>query len=175
MTPGDRDARGGHGRPRWRRASGGAWRHVSNGVTHADDRVCTGFNRPPGGPGVSLEAREAKIRAMATVQSADLLDVIVDGGESAKPLNRPALQRLLAQVSEGKVGRAPRPRCDCAVTSAVRGGVPEHPGIPTGLKTILPRPNWTDLNRQPACSIPVSATMFSITYKKFHHTASHIF
>ena len=29
--------------------------------------------------GVSLEAQEAKIRAMATVQSAELLDVIVDG------------------------------------------------------------------------------------------------
>jgi hypothetical protein len=26
-------------------------------------------------------------------------------------------------------------RCDCAVTSAVRGGVSDHPGIPAGLKT----------------------------------------
>src|SRR4051812_8154716 len=38
--------------------------------------------------GVSLEAQEAKIRAMATVQGADLIDVIVDGGESAKSMNR---------------------------------------------------------------------------------------
>src|SRR5271154_4716912 len=53
--------------------------------------------------GVSLEAQEAKIRAMATVQSAELLDVIVDGGESAKSLNRPGLQRLLALVNTGKV------------------------------------------------------------------------
>src|SRR5712691_5765219 len=45
--------------------------------------------------GVSLEAQEAKIRAMATVQGADLIDVIVDGGESAKSLNRPGLQRLI--------------------------------------------------------------------------------
>ena len=44
--------------------------------------------------GVSLEAQEAKIRAMATVQGAELIDVIVDGGESAKSLNRPGLQRL---------------------------------------------------------------------------------
>lgn len=34
--------------------------------------------------GVSPEAQEAKIRAMATVQGADLGEVIVDGGESAK-------------------------------------------------------------------------------------------
>jgi len=53
--------------------------------------------------GVSLEAQEAKIRAMATVQGADLIDVIVDGGESAKSLNRPGLQRLLDLVNGGKV------------------------------------------------------------------------
>jgi site-specific DNA recombinase len=53
--------------------------------------------------GVSLEAQEAKIRAMATVQGADLLDVIVDGGESAKSLNRPGLQRLLTLINAGKV------------------------------------------------------------------------
>ena len=53
--------------------------------------------------GVSLEAQEAKIRAMATVQSAELLEVIVDGGESAKSLNRPGLQRLLGLVNAGKI------------------------------------------------------------------------
>ena len=53
--------------------------------------------------GVSLEAQEAKIRAMATVQSAALLEVIVDGGESAKSLNRPGLRRLLALINAGKV------------------------------------------------------------------------
>jgi site-specific DNA recombinase len=53
--------------------------------------------------GVSLEAQEAKIRAMATVQGADLGEVIVDGGESAKSLNRPGLQRLLALVNTAEV------------------------------------------------------------------------
>ena len=53
--------------------------------------------------GVSLEAQEAKIRAMVTVQGADLLEVVVDGGESAKSLNRPGLQRLLSIVNSGKV------------------------------------------------------------------------
>jgi len=45
--------------------------------------------------GVSLEAQIAKIRAMAEVQGAELLDVIVDDGESAKSLDRPGMQRLL--------------------------------------------------------------------------------
>jgi DNA invertase Pin-like site-specific DNA recombinase len=53
--------------------------------------------------GVSLEAQEAKIRAMATVQGVDLVDVIVDGGESAKSLNRPGLQKLLGLVNKGEV------------------------------------------------------------------------
>jgi len=51
--------------------------------------------------GVSLEAQEAKIRAMATVQGAELIDVIVDGGESAKSMNRPGVQRLLSLVNAG--------------------------------------------------------------------------
>ena len=37
--------------------------------------------------GVSLEAQKARIEAMAVVQR-PLLEVIVDGGESAKNLNR---------------------------------------------------------------------------------------
>src|SRR6516162_3258641 len=53
--------------------------------------------------GVSLEAQEAKIRATATVQRTELFEVIIDDGESAKNLNRPGLQRLLALVDRGKV------------------------------------------------------------------------
>jgi site-specific DNA recombinase len=53
--------------------------------------------------GVSLEVQEAKIRAMATVQGVDLDEVIIDGGESAKNLKRPGLERLLAMVNAGKV------------------------------------------------------------------------
>ena len=44
--------------------------------------------------GVSLEVQEVKIRAMAVVQGAELLDLIVDGGESAKNLVRPGMERL---------------------------------------------------------------------------------
>jgi site-specific DNA recombinase len=53
--------------------------------------------------GFSLEAQEAKIRAMATVRGADLAEVIIDGGESAKSLNRPGLQRLLGLINAGKI------------------------------------------------------------------------
>src|SRR5258706_16468097 len=53
--------------------------------------------------GVSLEAQESKTRAMATIHSAELAEVIVDGGESAKSLNRPGLQRLLALINAGQV------------------------------------------------------------------------
>jgi DNA invertase Pin-like site-specific DNA recombinase len=40
---------------------------------------------------------------MARVQGAELLEVIVDGGESAKSLDRRGLQRLLSLVSAGEV------------------------------------------------------------------------
>src|SRR6202051_4604442 len=53
--------------------------------------------------GVSLEAQAEKIRAMAVVHSAELIDIIVDGGESAKSLNRPGMARLLALVEAGEV------------------------------------------------------------------------
>ena len=53
--------------------------------------------------GVSLEAQTAKIRAMAVVQGAELVDVLIDAGESAKSLQRPAMARLLALVDAGGV------------------------------------------------------------------------
>ena len=53
--------------------------------------------------GVSLEAQAEKIRALAVVHGAELLDIIVDGGESAKSLQRPGMERLLALVDGKKV------------------------------------------------------------------------
>jgi DNA invertase Pin-like site-specific DNA recombinase len=40
---------------------------------------------------------------MATVQGAELMDVVVDGGESAGTMNRPGLQRILELVRNRKV------------------------------------------------------------------------
>src|SRR6266567_3360759 len=53
--------------------------------------------------GVSLGAQAEKIRAMAVVHNAELFEIIVDGGESAKSLNRPGMERLLALVDAGEV------------------------------------------------------------------------
>src|SRR5580704_12216333 len=53
--------------------------------------------------GISLEAQAQKIRAIAVVHDAELLDLIVDGGESAKSLQRPGMERLLALVEGRKV------------------------------------------------------------------------
>jgi DNA invertase Pin-like site-specific DNA recombinase len=53
--------------------------------------------------GCSLDAQAEKIRAMAVVHGAELLDIIVDGGESAKSLQRPGMERLLALVDTKKV------------------------------------------------------------------------
>jgi DNA invertase Pin-like site-specific DNA recombinase len=54
--------------------------------------------------GVSLEAQVEKIRAMATVHGVELLDVIVDAGESAKDLDRPGMARVLEMVRTRAVG-----------------------------------------------------------------------
>src|ERR1700680_1207621 len=53
--------------------------------------------------GVSLDAQTEKIRAMALVHDAELIDIIVEAGESAKSLNRLGMQRLLALIDSGEV------------------------------------------------------------------------
>src|SRR5450759_1827483 len=58
--------------------------------------------------GVSLEAQVEKIRAMATVHDVELLDVLVDAGESAKDLDRPGMVRILEMVQSRAVGMVSR-------------------------------------------------------------------
>jgi site-specific DNA recombinase len=53
--------------------------------------------------GVSLEAQQEKVRAMATVHSAELVDVVVDAAESAKSLDRPGMEQVLAKVRAGTI------------------------------------------------------------------------
>src|SRR5215217_2085582 len=48
--------------------------------------------------GVSLQAQQEKIRAMATVHDLDVIDIVVDSGESAKSLKRPGMERVLEMV-----------------------------------------------------------------------------
>ena len=52
--------------------------------------------------GISLEAQEAKVRAYALALGIELVEVIVDAGESAKSLSRPGLQRALALLRSRK-------------------------------------------------------------------------
>ncbi len=54
--------------------------------------------------GVSLEAQQARIREFCLRQGLALADVLIDAGVSAKTLDRPALQALLARVRAGDVG-----------------------------------------------------------------------
>ena len=53
--------------------------------------------------GVSLDAQVEKIRAMAVVHDVELLDVVVDAGESAKDLDRPGMARVLDLVQSRAV------------------------------------------------------------------------
>ena len=53
--------------------------------------------------GVSLEAQTEKVRAMAVVQGAELVEILTDAGESAKSLNRPGMARLMSLVDAGAV------------------------------------------------------------------------
>jgi site-specific DNA recombinase len=52
--------------------------------------------------GISLDAQRAKAEAYAGLYDLDLVEVIVDAGESAKTLDRPGLQKALGMLREGR-------------------------------------------------------------------------
>jgi DNA invertase Pin-like site-specific DNA recombinase len=52
--------------------------------------------------GVSLDAQRAKLKTYAELYELDLVEVIVDAGQSAKSLDRPGLQRALAMLKAGE-------------------------------------------------------------------------
>lgn len=54
--------------------------------------------------GLSLEAQRDKVELYARLHELDVVDVVVDAGESAKSLERPGLQRALAQLGAGADG-----------------------------------------------------------------------
>jgi site-specific DNA recombinase len=53
--------------------------------------------------GVSLDVQIERVKAMAVVQGAELVDVLVDGGQSAKNLDRPGMARLLGMVDSRSI------------------------------------------------------------------------
>ena len=52
--------------------------------------------------GVSLDAQQDKAKAYANLYDLDLVEVIIDAGESAKTLERPGLQRALSMLKTGQ-------------------------------------------------------------------------
>lgn len=52
--------------------------------------------------GISLEAQAAKVRAYAQLYEHDLVDLVVDAGESASSLKRPGIQRVLGMLERGE-------------------------------------------------------------------------
>jgi DNA invertase Pin-like site-specific DNA recombinase len=52
--------------------------------------------------GVSLQAQEEKLKAYAGLYDIELVDIIVDAGESAKTLDRPGLQTALRMLDNGE-------------------------------------------------------------------------
>jgi len=53
--------------------------------------------------GVSLQAQVEKLRAYASCYDLEIVEIIEDGGQSAKSLNRPGIQRALQMMREGQV------------------------------------------------------------------------
>jgi site-specific DNA recombinase len=52
--------------------------------------------------GVSLDAQQAKMAAYAGVYDLEVVETVVDAGESAKSLDRPGLQHALGLLASGK-------------------------------------------------------------------------
>lgn len=52
--------------------------------------------------GVSLDAQRSKVAAYAELYDLELVETIVDAGESAKSLDRPGLQRALSMLKTGR-------------------------------------------------------------------------
>lgn len=52
--------------------------------------------------GVSLDAQRAKIQALCSVNDCELVAIETDAGASARTLDRPALQRALLALTEGR-------------------------------------------------------------------------
>ena len=69
--------------------------------------------------GISLEAQEAKLRALASLNDYVLADLICDEGESGRSLRRPGAQAVLRMVRRGEVDAVLVARLD-RLTRSVR-------------------------------------------------------
>ena len=121
------------------------------------------------GPGrVTLTRKQGQWPETSFPESAPLAPAVRSGRSAHRRFRRAiecsgrrGIRKFGGQYPKrGGLAGTPRPatRCDCAVTSALRGGVSAHLGITTVLKRQPLRPNWTELNWRLAGSTPVSAT-----------------
>ena len=69
---------------------------------HQDHRLLRVSTDKQADRGVSLDAQRAKLKAYAELYELELVEIIVDAGQSAKSLDRPGLQRALAMLKEGE-------------------------------------------------------------------------
>jgi site-specific DNA recombinase len=53
--------------------------------------------------GVSMAEQKMKIEQYADLYGLEIIDTIADGGESAKNLNRPGIQRVLTMMKQGEI------------------------------------------------------------------------
>ncbi|WP_254903539.1 recombinase family protein, partial [Picosynechococcus sp. PCC 7002] len=53
--------------------------------------------------GVSLDAQKAKLEAYAGLYDIELVDIVIDAGQSAKSIERPGLQKALGMLDSGEV------------------------------------------------------------------------
>ena len=67
--------------------------------------------------GLSIEAQRAKLEALATLNEYQLIDVVVDAGASAKTLERPGWQRVMATVNRREVAAVLIAKLDRATRS----------------------------------------------------------
>jgi len=54
--------------------------------------------------GVSIDAQKARLSSYAAAMALDVSEIVVDAGESAKSLQRPGLQQILAGVRSYEIG-----------------------------------------------------------------------
>src|SRR5438874_9953660 len=69
--------------------------------------------------GVSLDAQRAKLKAYAELYELELVEIIVDAGQSAKSLDRPGLQNALGMLKAGQA--------DLACADALRPTLSDEP------------------------------------------------
>ena len=94
---------------------------MNTAATDATTRQAIGYVRvsteQQAGTGLGLEAQRAKLAALAVVNDLELVDVVVDAGASAKTLDRPGWEQIMAAVNGRRVAAVLIAKLDRATRS----------------------------------------------------------